>query len=674
MKFGLLQVAGCLIAFGGSLSAVELNEAPLPCPEFWTRQVSGTETKAVTGGFVLATSQREQVRQFYLAVHAASDNVPVEWTGDVAAGNAGTTSDAFKDAVIRRVNFFRALAGVPTTVAWDAVYNRKAQKAALMMSANRALNHFPPANWIDYSDEGAEAAHNSNLSLGVLGPAAINSYMLDPGANNSAAGHRRWILYPNTQRMGTGDVPATGSLLSANALWVIDATAPTTRPATRDTFIQWPPPGYLPYTLIPGRWSFAVPNADFSSASVIMTRAGQPLNTTLEPLATGFGDNTLVWIPTGLNPNANDHPNPTNDLDYRVIVQGVKIGGQTRSFTNTVTVFDPARLGPDTVDTRPTGPLAPYAGVATGYAFNSVPGAANYHWRSVSLAPFNKILGAESANDPVTLNTSPGYTPIVQTDFTGGGSAYHFTHSVFASQTLTLNDSFLVYTNSELRFQAFVGLATTTQIARAQVLVNGFWQEVWSQPGNSLGSIPKVVFKPVMVPLTQFAGAVVRVRFTYDVADFYYNQISRGVGFYLDDIALSGVNMLGTATESTTPTNGFEFSAPAVGPYLLQAGPVLFGDYFAGYGTGLEVTAKPGGQTTVIHLATPTRKVDGTVALEFTVSGPTTGLFVLESAASLGSTVNWGARPEVSFTSLGGGRFSCAVPGDVQGFFRVRQP
>lgn len=67
--------------------------------------------------------------------------------------------------------------------------------------------------------------------------------MRDHGDNNLAAGHRRWILYPQTLEIGTGDVDSQDGFAPANALWVQDAQVNKSRPTTRDDFVAWPPKG-----------------------------------------------------------------------------------------------------------------------------------------------------------------------------------------------------------------------------------------------------------------------------------------------------------------------------------------------------------------------------------------------------------------------------------------------
>ncbi|HEY1108698.1 MAG TPA: CAP domain-containing protein, partial [Opitutaceae bacterium] len=171
-------------------------------------------------------SSREEVRQFYRAVYFASENVPMGWTGSYAlrAGlpDFGDTSPAFKEATRLRINFYRALVGVPADIRFDNEYNVKAQQAALMVSANNELNHFPPATWTFYTADGAEAAGKSNLAVGYSGPRAIDGYIADAGPSNAVVGHRRWLSYPQTLRMGTGDVPGSGlNRPAANAVWII---------------------------------------------------------------------------------------------------------------------------------------------------------------------------------------------------------------------------------------------------------------------------------------------------------------------------------------------------------------------------------------------------------------------------------------------------------------------
>lgn len=288
----------------------------------------------------LNMSSRQAVLSFYQQHYLAYTSTPILWTGSQAACNPGTTNPAFQQAVLERINYFRAMAGVPASVTFSPDLNRKAQSAALMMSAAGQLSHSPAANWTCYSGDGASAAGSANLFLGDFSWNAITGYMRDIGAANAAAGHRRWILYPQTQTMGSGDIPASASYRPANTLVVLDGHAADPRPATRSDFVAWPPPGYVPAPVVFARWSFSYPQADFSAASVKMSTNGAALPVSLAKVENGYGENTLVWIPLGLSDSAS-WPQITADTAYSVTLSNVKIDGASRNFSYTVIVFNP---------------------------------------------------------------------------------------------------------------------------------------------------------------------------------------------------------------------------------------------------------------------------------------------------------------------------------------------
>ena len=158
---------------------------------------------AVAQPFNIDTSSRESVRVFYNTVHQASEGVPMDWTGNIDNCNPGTVSPAYLDAVSLRVNYFRAMAGVPSDVTVTPEHNAKAQAAALMMSANRSLSHDPPPAWSCWTQAGHDGAATSNLSFGNTGPTAISALMYD----GSELGHRRNMLDPSILTMGSGSIP-----------------------------------------------------------------------------------------------------------------------------------------------------------------------------------------------------------------------------------------------------------------------------------------------------------------------------------------------------------------------------------------------------------------------------------------------------------------------------------
>ncbi|MCP5032671.1 MAG: hypothetical protein GY939_12775 [Actinomycetia bacterium] len=205
-------------------------------------------------------------------------NPVLEWTGDHHSCEPGTSSRRSRLASIRRVNYYRAMAGVPAIVTEDPELTAKAQSAAIMMSVEGTLTHSPSPDFACFTPTGQLAAANSNLYLGRTGTEAIDGYIEDPGAGNIDVGHRNTILHPPTQKMGIGNVDGSSTGHAANALWVFDDhvfdETSVQRPRVReaDRFVAWPPRGHVPSELIHPRWSFMLAGADFSSAEVSLYR------------------------------------------------------------------------------------------------------------------------------------------------------------------------------------------------------------------------------------------------------------------------------------------------------------------------------------------------------------------------------------------------------------------
>lgn len=282
---------------------------------------------------------REETRQFYWDYFEETNQVDIGWTGDHLSCDPGETADGYRDSVETQINYFRAMAGVPAEVSLSDELNTKAQEAALLMSKNNRLDHSPPIGWSCYTETAAEAAGQSNLLLGTHGANAISRYIFDPGPDNFFVGHRRWILHPQTQEMGTGDVDRNGFMASANALWVFDGRTFDPRPETRDAFVAWPPAGFVPSQIVYPRWSFGLPDADFAQATVEVSLGGENLPLRVEPVRNGFGDPTIVWE---LAQPLGGYRPASEDLLVRVSVQDVLVNGAKQDFEYGVTIFDPA--------------------------------------------------------------------------------------------------------------------------------------------------------------------------------------------------------------------------------------------------------------------------------------------------------------------------------------------
>ncbi len=191
---------------------------------------------------------------------------------------------------ITAVNYMRAMSGLDP-VALDSKLSRKAQKSALIQHYQGYLSHYPSKSARCATKAGVRASARSNIALGWEGARVILGYMAEPGAHNTAAGHRRWIQDPFTETMGTGQAGR------AHALYVLSKFSEA-NPTPR--YLSWPTAGYFPAELEPARrWSFGVSRSrDVSFANVKVTAAskGKKLKLRTYAVQPGYGDQlSVVW-------------------------------------------------------------------------------------------------------------------------------------------------------------------------------------------------------------------------------------------------------------------------------------------------------------------------------------------------------------------------------------------
>ncbi len=662
----------------GQRPSPELGPVPVP-PADVSLLPTRPRTKDVTGGFMVDTSAREEVRSFYNAIYPVSDGVLMDSTSDVTNCIPGTNAPAFYIAVLRRINWLRALAGIPASIALDGSYCVQDQQAAVMMSANTNLSHNPPTTWSCYTADGAAAANKSDLYLGNSGPGAITGYVQDFGGNNAAVGHRRWVLYPQTQMMGTGDVPAQNGLFAANATWVVDGNYYGPRPPTRQPFVSWPPPGFAPFPLVFPRWSLSFPQADFTAATVTMQSNGVPCSVRLETLESGIGENTLAWVPADLDANNSGTVWPFSGADttYAVAVSNVVIGGVASNFNYTVTVFDPAVPGPDYQPPAISGPTQPGVGRNTLYTFTAIADASGYQWRQTQRLPFNWTDGAENGLGNFTADVSTGY-PVIQSDVVASGSyAFHLAQPEPVDQILTLDHLVFPATNGVFSFKSRLGYATASQVAQVQASVDDglTWRTLYSQAGDE--SAGETGFTPRTISLADFAGRSVRLRFNYHLAlsgtYTYFNQTSTGVGWYLDDVTVTNAAE-GVAPQITgTATNSFAFNPAQAISYNLEVRAVLFSEFPVEWGPATTVTATTATVPAVIVLENPS-VIGGQVNLDFVLQSGAATTFRLLYANQLSGPWNVDASAILTTTVPGAAfRFSTALSGAAR-FYRVSTP
>lgn len=654
----------------------ELGEAP-PAP----KDVSGLPRRvaplSVTGGFTVNIASREEVRSFFNAVYKSSDGVPMDSTAVVAGCVPGTNATAFLEAELRRINWFRAMAGVPASVTFAETNNTRCQQAALMMARNNALNHFPPTNWVCYTSDGALAAQNSNLALGYSGAAAITGYILDFGSANAAVGHRRWLLYPQTQIMGGGDVPAQSPYYDANATWVFDGHYFDPRPATRTPYVAWPPPGFTPYPVVFPRWSFSYPGANFTNATITLRSNGVPVSVFKETVVSGFGENTLVWVPMGLDANnfATTFPFNGSDTVYTVAISNI-VGMPQNYYIYTVTVFDPAVPGADFYPPVISGPSQPTVGGSNWYTFNAVSNATGYQWRASLRTGYALADGAETGSANWNAITSGGYDPRVTSPYpvASGSYAFNLRHpNPPATDTLTLKQIFVPKTNGLLTFKSRLSWAYFDEYAKVQVSTNGgsTWLDVYSQQGT--GNQGETSFTLRSVSLTNFAGRAVQLRFNYFLAPGgqYFPWTNPGDGWTIDDIVVTNAEAITALFTNATATTNFVFSPAQATNYNLEVRALIFTEFPLDWGPTKQVSAVAA--PVILQLAAPLL-TNNQVWIPFTVvSGSAATFKLLHADQPQGPwTTNTAATlttntPGVSY------RFSAPVAANAK-FYRVQTP
>jgi hypothetical protein len=625
------------------------------------------------GGFTVNTDSREAVRSFYNTVYQSSEGVPMQTTGNASTCTPGTNSTAFMSAVLRRINWFRAMAGVPATIAFDTEYNIKCQQAAMMISRNNIIDHSPPPGWLCYTADGAEAADQSNLALSYVGPDAITYYMKDSQSQNTAAGHRRWLLYPQTELMGSGDLPAAGGLQSANALWSRDANLGGPRPATRMPYTAWPPAGYVPHQVVYPRWSFGLPGADLNGATVTMKSNGVPVSVVYETYATGYGENSRVWVPMGLNANSDATVFPFNGSDtvYMVAISNI-VGAEQSFYVYTVTLFNPAVPGVDYVPPVISGPSQPFVGQSNVYSFNAVPYADLHEWRVTLPNNFRFQDGGEAGLSNFTVNISAGYTATNTAIKAAGVSAFRLAHvNPPTSQTITLNQTFAPKTNGSLSIRSRLAISGNGETARVQISADGgtSWQDVFTQTGNN--SQVEGSFVTRNFPLSAYANKTVQVRFNYTyAAPLSYAPVGTSVGWYLDEIIVTNAEVWTVIATNITATTNFTFNPPEATNYNLNVRGIAFGDFPLDWGTTKVVHATNGPPV----ISVSKLLIDGSqVQLDFTASG-TSGPFKLLQADQVSAT--WTTNGSATLTTNVPGssyRFTTTI-GNAMRLYRVKTP
>ncbi|MFH0879244.1 MAG: CAP domain-containing protein [Lentisphaerota bacterium] len=544
------------------------------------RAISSPRTwLGAAGGFSVSNQDRNAVAAFYHSVYADSENVPDEWTGSIASCNEGAVSSNYLSATLRRINYFRAMCGLPASITLDTNWNQFSQKAALMMSRNNALSHYPPTTWSCFTADGSNAASHANLALGMQGPEAMDGFMSDTGGGNAAAGHRRWFLYPPNQVMGIGTLPGEGSYGEAAAVWVIGGTG--SRPSS-PPFVSWPNAGYCPYSLAYERWSFSVNGANFSGATVTMTCAGAPIGVVKEAVANGYGDNTLVWKVSGFPIGQ-----VAADSNYVVCVSNVVIGGGASNFTYSVTLINPSVLL-DVIAI--SGDEAPCESNVNVYTFTPVSSATAYVIRISRLTAGNWFEGAEAGTNFVTTHIPANYAFLTNSSKASGTNSFHIAAN-WGGQYFDLNHVVRPASNSQWLFKTRMRYATPTQYSAALVSADegASWDTVWSKYGTN--GIMDSIFESHAIALGGYTGCHLRLRFLHYSGGTSYIGSNDNYGVYVDDIHVTNSQELLAYSNFAVSAASFDLYPETTDTFVLEAAPVLGGHVFP-YGESLFVQSR----------------------------------------------------------------------------------
>ena len=311
----------------------------------------------LTGSLILSSCKKDEeeeepvltgldkAKKDYQDLYVGTKLTSIGWTGNEASCNSGDVSAATRDKVVKRVNYYRAMCGLPATVTLNSSQNKSCQDAALIMMANNTLTHTPSSGMKCYTKAGYDAAKTGNIAIG-WGSAepeanhsinAVSGFIEDHGGGNEIVGHRAWLLHPALSAIGTGSVYDANHVYqgmqggAANCIrWGDNLKGTSSGPE----FIAYPPASFIPSVLVFPRWSFAIADASFAGAKVTVKSGSKtyqcnviarvPQQGSVNPAA------RIVWEPQGISISA--------DMDFTVTVSDIQ-GAPKTSYTYTVKAF-----------------------------------------------------------------------------------------------------------------------------------------------------------------------------------------------------------------------------------------------------------------------------------------------------------------------------------------------
>lgn len=282
----------------------------------------------------------DEYKDNYLATDVNSQELG--WTGNLATCDAGTISASSRDKFLQRLNFYRRLVGVEE-VSFDPVLNEKCQKGALLWLANHddPDKVLPPSgSWACYSQEGADAISSSMYTASPASIPLINrTNPLDFFIENGRFSWRQDLLSSKATTFGIG--------LTDNSFAIWDK-GNESNPSILNSFVAYPPAGFIPAILISKPWTFGVPGASFENATVqIIDVNNQSLPVNIVNTLIGSAETTLVFEPDGIITDSH------TDVSYTVTISGITGAPQSNyTYTTTLlsTICDKPTFGDNTTE------------------------------------------------------------------------------------------------------------------------------------------------------------------------------------------------------------------------------------------------------------------------------------------------------------------------------------
>jgi hypothetical protein len=228
----------------------------------------------------------------------------------------------------------------------------------------------------------------------------------------------------------------------------------------------------VPAPTVYPRWSASHPDANFANASVDLLSNGVPVEVVIEPIVSGYAENTLVWKPAGINANSpfTEFPFDGADATYDVSISGVRVDGTTTDWNYQVILFNPQVTGLDYVPPLISGPTEPWVGISNYFGITPLSNVTAFEWQATHYSESDVSDGAESTNGPFLGEISPDYNLRTTETAASGSFSYHLAHPLSPStETLTLSHPLLPATNSSLRFMSRLGSATSNQQACVEI-------------------------------------------------------------------------------------------------------------------------------------------------------------------------------------------------------------